>query len=288
MMNERIEIEENIELEFEANPGILLFNDEEEPDTDIENLHDGQQPDDDNRLHHLAVPNYYQRILIIAAATTLGLAAFFGVGYGSGYGINELVHSNNNDAALVSSSKNKFNAYDDTKKGGKASKAKSSSSKRSYSKSGKSLLLPSQSPSSSPTQSPSSPPTQPPSSTPTQPPSTTPTQSPSSAPSQPPSPEPTIACFKSTDGDITLDGSVYSGILYDAVRDYYQNCTLANSQDCDSALTYGFPIGDWCVGAVTSMVRLFSNNNRSPVPIGGFNEDISNWDVISVENMRDM
>ena len=33
------------------------------------------------------------------------------------------------------------------------------------------------------------------------------------------------------------------------------------------------------------MVRLFSNNNRSPVDIGGFNEDISNWDVSSVIDM---
>jgi len=69
---------------------------------------------------------------------------------------------------------------------------------------------------------------------------------------------------------------------------YYENCALANSQNCDSAQTYGFPIGDWCVGAVTSMVRLFSNNNDSPVDIGGFNEDISNWDASSVIDMAFM
>ena len=82
--------------------------------------------------------------------------------------------------------------------------------------------------------------------------------------------------------------TIFNGTLYNAVRDYYENCTLENSQDCDSAQTYGFPIGDWCVGAVTSMVRLFSNNNRSPVDIGGFNEDISNWDVSSVQFMNFM
>jgi len=102
--------------------------------------------------------------------------------------------------------------------------------------------------------------------------------------------------FEATDGDVSLiqeensgpgDQSFNSGILYDAVRDYYVNCALANSQGCASALTYGYPINAWCVGAVTSMNNLFSDFN-SPVDMTGFNEDISNWDVSSVETMASM
>ena len=102
-------------------------------------------------------------------------------------------------------------------------------------------------------------------------------------------------CFEATDGDLLIpeenseitEDPVNSGILYDAVRDYYANCALANSQNCESALTYGYPINAWCVGAVTSMRSLFSDFN-SPVDMSGFNEDVSNWDVGNVERMASM
>ena len=78
---------------------------------------------------------------------------------------------------------------------------------------------------------------------------------------------------------------MFSGILYDAVRDYYVNCTLNNnSNECASAQKYGYPLNNWCVGAVTSMRWMFSDD-RSPVDMSNFNEDVSNWDVSSVTNM---
>jgi len=199
-----------------------------------------QLPDEDdmNRLpRDLALPNYKR---ILAIATTFGIAACFGVGYGSGYGINELVlvHSNNNNAALVSSSKNEFAAYDDMMPAvdSKSSKAKSS---KGGGKSGKSTSN-------------------------------------------------SGDCFEATDGDLTRDSSdSYNGTLYDAVRDYVQNCATAMTTDCASAQKYGYPINNWCVGAVTSMPLLFSDFN-SPVDMTGFNEDVSNWDVSSVDSMSSM
>ena len=47
-------------------------------------------------------------------------------------------------------------------------------------------------------------------------------------------------------------------------------------------------IGDWNVGAVTSMRGLFSNPGRKRKGIKDFNEDSSRWDTSSVTDMHKM
>ena len=48
-----------------------------------------------------------------------------------------------------------------------------------------------------------------------------------------------------------------------------------------TSVTYGFPIGTWCVGAVTDMSSLFQDKNN-------FDGDLSTWNVSSVTDMNNM
>lgn len=68
--------------------------------------------------------------------------------------------------------------------------------------------------------------------------------------------------------------------LFEAVRNYMtQDC--ANNPNCDIASTYGWPMNNWCVGAVKNGGDLFGG-------MKSFNEDISSWDVSSMEDFTGM
>ena len=65
--------------------------------------------------------------------------------------------------------------------------------------------------------------------------------------------------------------------LYDAVDAYIAD----NSASSATAITYGWPIGTWCVSYITEMFGLFRDKDT-------FNEDIGQWDVSNVSAMHEM
>ena len=65
--------------------------------------------------------------------------------------------------------------------------------------------------------------------------------------------------------------------LQAAVDSYVADPTSMNP----TSVAHGFPIGTWCVGAVTDMSSLFQDKNN-------FDEDLSTWDVSSVTDMNAM
>jgi len=65
--------------------------------------------------------------------------------------------------------------------------------------------------------------------------------------------------------------------LKDAVRQYIKD----DGEGTPVAETYGWPINDWCVSHVTTMLGLFTG-------FASFNGDISSWDISSVTNMYTM
>ena len=65
--------------------------------------------------------------------------------------------------------------------------------------------------------------------------------------------------------------------LSDAVDAYIAD----NSASSATAVTYGWPIGTWCVSYITDMFGLFRDKDT-------FNEDIGQWDVSSVSAMGEM
>jgi surface protein len=66
--------------------------------------------------------------------------------------------------------------------------------------------------------------------------------------------------------------------LKEAVAHYLNGRLVKKLQ---TKFRYGRKIGDWCVNRVTDMSDMFYNKAL-------FNEDISNWNVASVKNMRSM
>ena len=65
--------------------------------------------------------------------------------------------------------------------------------------------------------------------------------------------------------------------LSDAVDAYIAD----NSASSTTAITYGWPIGTWCVSYITDMFGLFRDKDT-------FNEDIGQWDVSNVSVMNEM
>ena len=64
-----------------------------------------------------------------------------------------------------------------------------------------------------------------------------------------------------------------------------QEC--ATNPSCEIAQKYGYPMNSWCTSQITDMSQLFvyKYGDSGMIP---FNENISDWDVSNVENMRSM
>jgi hypothetical protein len=74
--------------------------------------------------------------------------------------------------------------------------------------------------------------------------------------------------------------------LRTAVYQYIkQEC--ATNPSCEIAQKYGYPMNSWRTSQITDMSQLFvyKYGDSGMIP---FNENISDWDVSSVENMRSM
>ena len=108
------------------------------------------------------------------------------------------------------------------------------------------------------------------------------------APSLPPSQSPSVgpSVSQSPSASSTQNCMTTTAELYDAVDAYLED----NSENSNVASTYGWPIGTWCVSKITDMSGLFYSMRKSSsifnFLIRTFNEDISEWDVSNVVNMK--
>ena len=98
---------------------------------------------------------------------------------------------------------------------------------------------------------------------------------------------PSVDLCSTTDSKAFVDGDE----LKDAIRSYLQDGSNSSST---VALTYGWPIGQWCVAQVRDFSHLMHDTYYSrrygdpPELFHTFNEPIGDWDVSSATDMSNM
>ena len=140
-------------------------------------------------------------------------------------------------------------------------------------------LRPTRRPTYKPTAEPSSQPT----SRPTLRPTKRPTPRPTPQPSSKPTPEP-------TELQIDLEETIQASTCFESRNDLLDAIDLFLSDQEEAwkelALSYGWPMGQWCFSSVDDLRDLFSASRNTDMVF--FNEDIRAWDVSRVTRMGSM